>query len=55
MPSENNKRIAKNTLMLYFRMMVTMGISFYTTRVVLNALGVVDYGLVNTNLSVSAS
>ena len=33
--------------MLYFRMMVTMGISFYTTRVVLNALGVVDYGLVN--------
>lgn len=33
--------------MLYFRMMVTMVISFYTTRVVLNALGVVDYGLVN--------
>ncbi|MDD3585298.1 MAG: polysaccharide biosynthesis protein [Kiritimatiellae bacterium] len=47
MPSENNKRIAKNTLMLYFRMMVTMGISFYTIRVVLNSLGVVDYGLVN--------
>jgi O-antigen/teichoic acid export membrane protein len=47
MPSENNKRIAKNTIVLYLRMMVTMAISFFTTRVVLNTLGVVDYGLVN--------
>ncbi len=47
LPSANNRLIARNTLMLYFRMMVTMVISFYTTRVVLHALGVVDYGLVN--------
>ena len=43
--TDNNKRIAKNTLMLYVRMLVLMGINFYTARVVLNALGVEDYGL----------
>lgn len=43
----NNKRIAKNTLLLYFRMVFLMLISLYTSRVVLNALGVVDYGLYN--------
>lgn len=47
MTSGNNKRIAKNTLMLYFRMLLTMGVSLYTVRVVLEALGVVDYGLYN--------
>ena len=36
---ENNKRIAKNTLMLYFRMLLTMLVSLYTVRVVLNTLG----------------
>lgn len=41
----NNKTIAKNTMFLYFRMMVTMLISLYTTRVVLKVLGVDDYGL----------
>ena len=45
--SENNKRIAKNTLLLYFRMLVTMGVSLYTSRIVLNTLGVDDYGLYN--------
>lgn len=45
--SENNKRIAKNTLMLYFRMFLTMGVSLYTSRVVLSALGVEDYGIYN--------
>ena len=45
--SENNKRIAKNTLFLYFRMMFTMGVSLYTSRVVLNNLGVQDYGIYN--------
>lgn len=44
---ENNRRIAKNTLFLYFRMLLTMGISLYTVRVVLEVLGVVDYGLYN--------
>lgn len=47
MPSENNRRIAKNTLLLYIRMFVTMLIGFYTTRVVLNVLGVIDYGIYN--------
>lgn len=43
--SENNKRIAKNTLLLYFRMLLTMVVSLYTSRVVLGALGVEDYGI----------
>ena len=43
--SENNKRIAKNTLMLYIRMLLTTGVSLYTSRVVLNVLGVADYGI----------
>ncbi len=45
--TENNKRIAKNTLMLYFRMMLTMAVSLFTVRVVLNTLGTVDYGIYN--------
>lgn len=40
-----NKRIAKNTIMLYARMLITMMVSLYTSRVVLNALGVEDYGV----------
>jgi O-antigen/teichoic acid export membrane protein len=44
---QNNKRIAKNTLMLYFRMILTMLVSLYTSRVVLNTLGVEDYGIYN--------
>ena len=43
--SQRNKRIAKNTLLLYFRMLITMGVSLYTVRIVLNTLGVEDYGL----------
>lgn len=45
--SENNKRIAKNTLLLYFRMLFMMIVSLYTSRVVLSTLGVEDYGLYN--------
>ena len=45
--SDNNKRIAKNTLMLYFRMLFMMAVSLYTSRVVLNTLGVEDYGIYN--------
>lgn len=41
----NNKRIAKNTMFLYFRMMITMGVSLYTSRVILQVLGVDDYGI----------
>lgn len=43
----NNKRIAKNTLLLYVRMLFIMAVQLYTSRVVLNTLGVVDYGLYN--------
>lgn len=45
--TSNNKRIAKNTLFLYFRMLVSMLVTLYTSRVVLSALGVEDYGLYN--------
>lgn len=45
--SENNSRIAKNTLFLYFRMLITMAVSFYTSRIVLEALGIEDYGIYN--------
>lgn len=44
---QNNKRIAKNTLLLYFRMLLTMCVSLYTSRVVLQALGVEDFGIYN--------
>lgn len=43
----SNRRIAKNTVFLYLRMLLLMAVSFYTTRVVLNALGDVDYGVYN--------
>ena len=42
-----NRRIAKNTLLLYVRMLFTMAISLYTSRVVLHVLGVTDYGVYN--------
>ena len=45
--NNNNKRIAKNTLLLYFRMLFIMVVSLYTSRAVLNTLGVVDYGVYN--------
>lgn len=42
-----NRLIAKNATMLYLRMFVTLAISFYTSRIVLKALGVSDYGIYN--------
>lgn len=45
--TENNKRIAKNTLLLYLRTLFTMLVTLYTSRVVLNMLGVTDYGVYN--------
>lgn len=47
MPLDNNRRIAKNTLMLYVRMLFLMIVSLYTSRVVLHSLGVEDYGIYN--------
>ncbi len=43
--SVDNKRIAKNTIMLYFRMLVLMAIGLFTSRVILKSLGVDDYGI----------
>ena len=43
--SSNNKRIAKNTVMLYIRMLLSTVVSLYTSRVVLQTLGVEDYGI----------
>lgn len=45
--SSNNKTLAKNTLFLYFRMLLTMLIGLYTSRVVINVLGISDYGIYN--------
>lgn len=43
----SNRRIAKNTLILYVRMLFTMVLGLYTSRVVLNTLGITDYGIYN--------
>lgn len=45
--STDNKRIAKNTLLLYFRMFLMMAVTLYTSRVVLSTLGIEDYGIYN--------
>ena len=45
--SLNNQRIAKNTILLYFRMFLTMIVTLYTSRIVLNVLGVEDFGIYN--------
>lgn len=47
MADSNNKRIAKNTMFLYARMIVVMVVSLYTSRVILNSLGATDYGIYN--------
>jgi O-antigen/teichoic acid export membrane protein len=43
----NNKRIAKNTLLLYVRMFIMMAVGLFTSRIILDALGVSDYGIYN--------
>lgn len=45
--SDNTKRIARNTILLYFRTLFTMVVTLYTSRVILNTLGVDDYGIYN--------
>ena len=47
MGQSNNKRIAKNTLYLYIRMLINILVSLYTSRLVLQILGVVDLGVYN--------
>ena len=45
--ANNNVKIAKNTIFLYFRMILLMAVSLYTSRVVLSTLGIEDYGVYN--------
>ncbi len=45
MPPSISTRIVKNTLFLYFRTLLITGVSLYTVRVVLNTLGIQDYGI----------
>ena len=45
--TSENKRLAKNAFIMYLRMFFTMGVTIYTSRVILNALGVEDYGIHN--------
>ncbi|WP_445384807.1 MATE family efflux transporter [Robiginitalea sp. IMCC44478] len=45
--SSNNTRIARNSLMMYFRMLFSMFVGLFTSRIVLNVLGVEDYGIYN--------
>ena len=45
--TESNKRIAKNTIFLYSRMLLTMFVGLYTSRVVLQTLGLEDFGIYN--------
>ncbi len=45
--AENNKRITKNTLVLYVRLFFSMLVALYTSRVILNVLGIEDYGIYN--------
>lgn len=47
MPDNNTQRIAKNTIILYLRMLLLMLIGLYTSRVILKTLGVADYGTYN--------
>lgn len=47
MSNTNNKRVAKNTLFLYFRMILIMLVTLYTSRVILAQLGISDYGVYN--------
>ena len=46
-PENKNKRIAKNTLVLYVRMIVVLFLTFYISRLILHNLGIVDYGIYN--------
>jgi len=50
--SSRSKKVAKNTLLLYFRMLVLMFIGLFTSRIVLKALGVDDYGTYNVVYSI---
>lgn len=54
MANTSSQKIAKNSLFLYLRMLVMMGVTLYTSRVVLEMLGVVDFGIYNVLAGVVA-
>ena len=45
--NNNNNKIAQNTLLLYLRMLITMGINLFSSRVILQVLGIEDFGIFN--------
>ena len=45
MLANNHKRILRNTGMLYLRMLLAMAVGLYTSRIVLNVLGIEDFGI----------
>ena len=47
MESDNNSRIANNTIILYLRMIFILCVGLFTSRIILNTLGVEDYGIYN--------
>lgn len=47
MARNENKKIARNTILLYFRMFLMMAVTIYTSRVILKVLGIDDYGTYN--------
>ena len=50
----DNKRIARNSLLLYLRMLLLLVVSLYTSRIILATLGIEDFGLYNVVGSVVA-
>ncbi|MCM1222190.1 MAG: hypothetical protein NC548_47745 [Lachnospiraceae bacterium] len=53
--SKKGNSIAKNTIFLYLRMLITLCVTLYTSRVVIAALGIIDYGIYNLVAGVSSS
>ena len=47
MATSNVKQLARNTIFLYFRMILVLLVTLYTSRVVLKVLGFEDFGLYN--------
>ena len=45
--AENNRRIAKNTVFMFFRMLILILVNLYASRIILEVIGVVDYGIYN--------
>ena len=55
MSEGSTKRVAKNTVIMYIRMIILMGISFYSSRLLLKTLGVEDFGIYSVVGSIASS